>query len=93
MDPVPLLLDNALSDGIALGYVHVGQQVQMNETRRKHNVEYYIKILCRYAHVDDDIEEEEDDTEIDIRKFNIHEMSGLNSNFRRRRNILYKAQP
>lgn len=58
MDPVPLLL----SEIAALGpYVHVAEFVAMNETRRKHNVEHYIKILCRYAHVDDDIEEEVDE--------------------------------
>jgi len=57
MDPVPMLL----SEISAFGYFHVGRWVQMNETKRKHNVEHYIKILCRYAHVDDDIEEEYDE--------------------------------
>jgi len=57
MDPVPLLL----SEISAFGYAHVNEKVEVNEIKRKHNVENYIRVLCRWAHVDDDIEEEIED--------------------------------
>merc|ERR1719402_499870 len=57
MDPVPLLL----SEISAFGYAHVNEKVEVNEIKRKHNVENYIRVLCRWAHVDDDIEEEFED--------------------------------
>ena len=43
------------------GYYHVNTHSEMYEMSRKHNVDYYIKILCMWAHVDDDVEEENED--------------------------------
>ena len=40
MDPVPLLL----SEIQALGYAHIDEKIQMTEMRRKHNIEWYIKV-------------------------------------------------
>ena len=40
MDPVPLLL----SEISAFGYAHVNEKVEVNEIKRKHNVENYIRV-------------------------------------------------
>merc|ERR1712159_853423 len=74
MDPVPLLL----SEISAFGYFHTLEKVEVNEIRRKHNVENYIKVLCKWAHVDDDIEEEIEDI-VDIEEEDIlHEKNRSN---------------
>jgi len=78
MDPVPMLL----SEISAFGYLHVDQWIQMNEQRRKHNVLYYIKVLCRYANVDDDIEEEVDEPHDDIDEEEIFYTTHNNQNIK-----------
>jgi hypothetical protein len=77
MDPVPLLL----SEIQALGYAHVEEKILMTEMRRKHNIEWYIKVLCRWAHVDDDIDEDENEEIMDIEEEEIIHGFRENQNF------------
>jgi len=51
MDPVPLLL----SEISAFGYAHVNEKVEVNEIKRKHNVENYIRVSIGCPELEPDV--------------------------------------
>ena len=51
MDPVPLLL----SEISAFGYAHVNEKVEVNEIKRKHNVENYIRVSIGSPELEPDV--------------------------------------
>ena len=63
------------------GYHHVAELSKLNELSRKHNIDYYLKILCQRAHLEDEIE--------DIEEFSDIEEEDIIHNPKNRKNILF----